>query len=90
MIDFSLPTAVDACIAHCAKRELPLVLATTGLSAEQKQSLSDAALSMPTVCAPSMSLAVNLTMKLAQQVTETLKDVAGGLDIEILERRLPL
>ena len=86
VIDFSLPMAVDACIAQCAKREMPLVLATTGLSPEQKQLLSDAALSMPIVCAPSMSLAVNLTMKLAQQVTETLKDVAGGLDIEILER----
>ena len=31
-------------------------------------------------------MAVNLTMKLTQQITETLKDVPGGLDIEILER----
>jgi 4-hydroxy-tetrahydrodipicolinate reductase len=33
-----------------------------------------------------MSMAVNLSMKLAQQITETLKDVSGGIDIEILER----
>jgi len=49
-------------------------------------SLADAANSIPIVWAPSMSTAVNLTMKVVQQITETLKDVAGGVDIEILER----
>ncbi len=33
-----------------------------------------------------MSLAVNLTMKLTQQVTAALKNLASGLDVEIIER----
>jgi len=86
VIDFSLPAAVDAVVANCVAAKIPLVMATTGLSDVQKQLLIDAARSLPIVWAPSMSMAVNLTMKLAQQVTETLKDVAGGIDVEILER----
>ncbi len=86
LIDFSLPSAVDGCLANCVSAKIPLVMATTGLSESQKDSLREAAATIPIVFAPSMSMAVNLTMKLAQQVTETLKDVPGGLDIEILER----
>jgi 4-hydroxy-tetrahydrodipicolinate reductase len=86
VIDFSLPTAVDACVANCVTAKIPLVLATTGLSEIQKELLADAGKEIPIVWAPSMSMAVNLTMKLTQQITETLKDVAGGIDIEILER----
>ncbi|MEM1069631.1 MAG: 4-hydroxy-tetrahydrodipicolinate reductase [Planctomycetota bacterium] len=86
VIDFSLPTAVDDCVANCTERKIPLVVATTGLSEQQKQQLADAGQLIPIVWAPSMSLAVNLTMKLAQEVTSKLKDVSGGLDIEILER----
>lgn len=85
-IDFSLPTAVDACLQHCVGSKTALVMATTGLSPEQKSALAAAANLIPIVFAPSMSLAVNLTMRLAEQITETLKDVPGGIDIEILER----
>ena len=86
VIDFSLPEAIDACIDKCVAAPFPAVIATTGLSDQQKQSLASAAKTIPIVWAPSMSMAVNLTMKLTQQITETLKDVAGGIDIEILER----
>jgi 4-hydroxy-tetrahydrodipicolinate reductase len=86
VIDFSLPSAVLNCVQACVERGIPLVVATTGLDPEQKTALSHAAKSIPIVWAPSMSLAVNLTMKVVQQITETLKDVAGGVDIEILER----
>ncbi len=86
LIDFSLPSAADACIANCIAAKIPLVMATTGLSEAHQAALASAAKSIPLVWAPSMSMAVNLTMKLTQQITETLKDVAGGIDIEILER----
>ncbi len=85
-IDFSLPVAADACIATCVAAKLPLVMATTGLSKPQIDLLRSAGKSIPVVWAPSMSMAVNLTMKVTQQITETLKDVAGGIDVEILER----
>ena len=86
VVDFSLPSAVDGCIDRCLASGTSLVVATTGLSDSQKSRLADAAKTLPIVWAPSMSMAVNLTMRLAQQVTETLKDVAGGIDVEILER----
>ena len=86
VIDFSLPTAVDACLQEALQRKFPLVVATTGLNDAQKQALKEASSSIPICWAPSMSMAVNLTMKLTQQVTETLKGVAGGLDVEIIER----
>ena len=86
VIDFSLPSAVDACVDQCARQSIPLVVATTGLEESQRDRLRAAGSKIPIVWAPSMSMAVNLTMKLTQQITETLKDVAGGIDIEILER----
>ena len=86
VIDFSLPVAADGCIANCVAAKLPLVMATTGLTEIQKEALKDASKSIPIVFAPSMSMAVNLTMKLTQQITETLKNIPGGIDIEILER----
>lgn len=86
VIDFSLPEAMDGCIANCKQRGIPLVVATTGLTDDQKASLAEAAKTIPIVWAPSMSLAVNLSMRIAAQITSALKDVAGGVDIEILER----
>lgn len=86
VIDFSLPEAVDGCLDACIKHRMPLVVATTGLNETQKQKLTDAGKNLPIVWAPSMSLAVNLSMRIATQITTALQDVAGGVDIEILER----
>ncbi len=86
VIDFSLPEAIDRCIEKCELHETALVVATTGMTDAQVERLNEASESIPIVWAPSMSLAVNLSMKLAQQITEKLLDVPGGLDIEIIER----
>ena len=86
VIDFSLPEAVKGVIEKCVQRGLMLVMATTGLEEAEKAKLREASQSIPIVWAPSMSLAVNLTMRLAQQAAAALKDVPGGVDIEIIER----
>ena len=86
VIDFSVPAGADAVTALCAERGLPLVMATTGLDDRQKEALRAAAAQVPIVWAPSMSLAVNLTMKLATVAAEILKNVASGVDVEIIER----
>lgn len=86
VIDFSLPEAIDRCIDKCVLHSTALVVATTGMTDAQIERLHDAAKSIPIVWAPSMSLAVNLSMKLTQQITEKLANVPGGLDIEIIER----
>lgn len=85
-IDFSLPEAVDGVTAECLRLECGLVVATTGLEAEQIARLEQAAQQIPIVWAPSMSMAVNLTMRLAEQATAALQDVSGGIDVEIIER----
>jgi 4-hydroxy-tetrahydrodipicolinate reductase len=86
VIDFSLPDSAVAICRTCVSRKAPLVFATTGLSEEQKQEVSAAAQQIPLVWAPNMSMAVNLTMKLATIAGNTLKDAPGGADVEILER----
>jgi len=86
VIDFSLPDALPACLQQCLDAKWPLVVATTGLSGDQQDTLRQAAATIPIVWAPSMSLAVNLCMRVSQQITSALQGVNGGIDIEILER----
>ena len=66
MIDFSTPGGLIAIAELCGKRQIPLVAATTGLSDSQRESVIAASQLTPLILAPSMSLAVNLTMKLVR------------------------
>ncbi|MCB9937896.1 MAG: 4-hydroxy-tetrahydrodipicolinate reductase [Planctomycetaceae bacterium] len=86
VIDFSLPDSAIALVRSCVTHKRPLVLATTGMSEDQKTEVRAAGLEIPIVWAPSMSMAVNLTMKLASIAGQTLKDAPGGADVEIIER----
>ena len=60
VIDFSVPDAAVAVIAHCVGASRPLVVATTGLEPEQQAYLKKAAQKIPIVWSPSMSTAVNI------------------------------
>jgi 4-hydroxy-tetrahydrodipicolinate reductase len=86
LIDFSEPQGALEILECCRGRSLPMILATTGLSAEQQERVRAAAQTIPIVWAPSMSLAVNLAMKLASMAAERLRDYAPGADVEIIER----
>jgi 4-hydroxy-tetrahydrodipicolinate reductase len=86
LVDFSLPAGAEAATDLCLQHGLPLVMATTGLEEPQKRRLHAAAEKIPIVWAPSMSLAVNLTMKLATIAASVLKNASGGADVEIIER----
>jgi 4-hydroxy-tetrahydrodipicolinate reductase len=85
-IDFSIPEATERIVALCRDRQIPLVVATTGLTDPQQEAVRAAAKTIPIVWAPSMSLAVNLTMKLAEIAARTLKNHSSGVDVEIIER----
>ena len=63
---------------------MPLVVATTGLDEAQMEKLRAASQETPLLWSPSMSLAVNLTMRLAEMAAVALKD--RDADVEILER----
>lgn len=84
MIDFSVPAGAMAALELCLARRTGMVCATTGLEPDQVARIRSAAAQIPVVWAPSMSLAVNLTMKLAEVAAQALKD--KDADVEILER----
>jgi 4-hydroxy-tetrahydrodipicolinate reductase len=86
VIDFSVPEAAIAVLDHCLMSKTPLVIATTGFEPEQRKAIVKAAEQIPIVFAPSMSTAVNLTMKLAEIAGRVLKDLPSGVDVEIIER----
>jgi 4-hydroxy-tetrahydrodipicolinate reductase len=86
VIDFSVPEATDEIVDLCIARKFPLVMATTGHSEAQKEHLRAAAKQIALVWAPSMSMAVNVTMKLAAEAARALKGNSSGVDVEILER----
>jgi len=86
VIDFSVPAGADLAIDFCASSKTPLVMATTGLEDSTKKKLHDAAKDIPIVFAPSMSLAVNLSMKMVEMAGKVLNDHSSGVDVEIIER----
>ena len=86
MIDFSVPSGTERATQLCLANRTPLVVATTGLSPVQQDALRAAAQQIPLLWSPSMSLAVNLAMKLTEVAGRALADHPSGADVEIIER----
>jgi len=81
-IDFTRPEGTLAHLELCRKHGVKMVIGTTGFSAEQKQSLADAARDISIMFAPNMSVGVNLTFKLLEIAAKVLNE---GYDIEVIE-----
>jgi 4-hydroxy-tetrahydrodipicolinate reductase len=86
VIDFSTPAGAMEILAACVGRHTRLVIATTGFSAAQAERIRQAAREMAILWAPSMSLAVNLAMRLTDVAADALKNHPSGADVEIIER----
>jgi 4-hydroxy-tetrahydrodipicolinate reductase len=84
VIDFSAPTGTLSILNTCVDRKLPLVIATTGLEAEHRREIAEAAHHTAILLSPSMSLVVNLLFKLTKLAAESLH--GQGFDVEIIER----
>jgi 4-hydroxy-tetrahydrodipicolinate reductase len=84
VIDFSVPAAAEKIIKTCQQKRIALVVATTGFDGAQTENLRAAAQEIPLLWSPNMSLAVNLTMKLAEVAAKALAD--RDADLEIIER----
>jgi 4-hydroxy-tetrahydrodipicolinate reductase len=84
VIDFSVPKAAEAILETCRQCKLPLVLATTGLEPHQVERIRVVAQDIPLLWSPSMSMSVNLAMKLCELAGKVLAD--KDADVEILER----
>ena len=83
MIDFSHPSCLDDCLAFCKERALPIIVATTGLTEEQKEKLASYSRTIPVFFSANMSLGVNLITELAKKAAQILQD---SFDIEIIEK----
>ncbi len=83
IIDFSHPSALDGLLKYAQKKKLPIVVATTGLSGEQKAELSEMSKSIAVFFSANMSVGINLLIELAKKATAVLGDM---FDIEIVEQ----
>ena len=83
IVDFSHPSAFSRVLGFAKKRKLPLIVATTGLSEEQKTELFAAQSEIPVFYSANMSLGVNLLLNLCKKTAAVLDD---KFDIEIVEK----
>ncbi len=86
VIDFSTPAGLKSIVDCCSERKIPLVVATTGITDRLRAEVEEAAQVTPVVMAPSMSLAVNLVMKLVREAARVLRNNPAGVDVEVIER----
>lgn len=83
VIDFSHPSCLTSILSYCKRTKTPVILATTGYSAEQKEEFKAASEEIPVFFSANMSLGINLLISLAKQAAKLLE---GSFDIEIVER----
>ncbi len=82
VIDVSTAAAMDEVCASCVAHEKPLVIGTTGHSADQTNRIAIAAKTIPIVIAPNFSVGVNTLFWLTRKAAELL---GVDFDIEIVE-----
>ena len=84
IIDFSHPSSLEATLSYAVANKKALVLATTGLSAEQMESVRNASKETAVFFSANMSLGVNTVFRLAALGAQVLAN--AGYDIEIVEK----
>jgi 4-hydroxy-tetrahydrodipicolinate reductase len=84
VIDFSHPAGTMMVLPICTARRIPLLVATTGHTPEQKAEILAASHEMALMLAANTSLVVTVLTKLVREASAALKD--GGFDVEIIER----
>jgi 4-hydroxy-tetrahydrodipicolinate reductase len=82
IVDFSRPQGTLAALAACQRHGRGLVIGTTGLSAEQRRQVAEAARAMPICMAANFSVGVNVCLKLLETAARTLGET---YDVEIVE-----
>ena len=83
IIDFSHPNALSSLLEYAVRTHTPAVIATTGLSSEQVNSIQAASQQVPLFFSANMSLGVNLLVELAKKAASVL---GNQFDIEIIEK----
>ena len=84
VIDFGATAAIDGLLDWCVKKQMPVVVCTTGLSEAQLSKLNEASKKVAILRSANMSLGINMLMKLLQEAANVL--APAGFDIEIVEK----
>lgn len=83
IIDFSHVALLDSLLDYAIKSNTPVVIATTGYSAEQIEKIKAAAKIIPVFFTFNMSIGVNLLCSLAKKAASVL---GSDFDVEIIEK----
>lgn len=81
IIDFSTPDALPDLLAFATERKLPLLIATTGHSADQAAQIRDASTRIPVLHSANTSIAIVLLTELIQRTVALFPEA----DVEIVE-----
>ena len=81
VIDFTNHTAIHGVLSYCLKRNLPVLIATTGQTDEELAEIHKASEKIAVFQSPNMSIGVALVADLAERVAR----VFGECDIEMIE-----
>lgn len=84
IIDFASAKAVDGLLDYAVKKQIPVVLCTTGLSEEQLAKMNEASGKVAILKSANMSLGINTLLKLLKEATAVF--AKAGFDIEIVEK----
>lgn len=84
IIDFAVTSAIDNLLDYSVSTKTPVVICTTGLSAEQLEKVNESSKKVAVLRSANMSLGINTLMKLLKTATEVLAN--RGFDIEIVEK----
>ncbi len=82
IIDFSFPDQLKSLLSYAVNHHIPLVLATTGYTPKQEQSIFDASVNLPIFRSANFSYGVLIMRKLLTLATAHLSE---GFDIELVE-----
>ena len=82
IIDFSHHTATEALLNFAKENNIPVVIATTGHTDEEKENILAAAKEIPVFHSANMSLGIALLVELAKTAAKAFPDA----DIEIIEK----
>lgn len=82
IIDFSHHSATENLTGYAVRNNVPLVIATTGQTEEERQMIDEAAGSIPVFFAANYSLGIALLIELAKKTAAAMPDA----EIEIIEK----
>lgn len=81
VVDFSNHAATAALCSFCVDKKLPVVIATTGHTPEEKEIIADASKTVPVFFAANMSIGIAVLCSLAKKAASAFPNA----DIEIVE-----